>query len=201
MRAPTLFCALCAALFCAETLPVHAEDNPAQAASRAALLQALQQPGSPQTNPPAAPPVARPHTPARSTPSTPSPAQPVAASVTAASSAPVSSAGDNAAQAAARAALLQNRPAVSVTNPNLAAAPARTGASAAPKTSGPPAVLAPANVGAPAAAVPMSLLPVPAPPLSADQVARLQQLDAKYSANQISPLDYFTQREAILKGQ
>jgi hypothetical protein len=29
----------------------------------------------------------------------------------------------------------------------------------------------------------------------------LQALDAKYDANQISPQDYFTQREAILKGQ
>ncbi len=45
------------------------------------------------------------------------------------------------------------------------------------------------------------MMPVPAPPLSADQATRLQQLDAKYSADQISPADYFIQREAILNGQ
>jgi hypothetical protein len=42
---------------------------------------------------------------------------------------------------------------------------------------------------------------VPPPAISAAQAARLQELDAKYSADQISPTDYFIQREAILKGQ
>jgi hypothetical protein len=42
---------------------------------------------------------------------------------------------------------------------------------------------------------------VPPPPISAAQAARLQELDAKYSADQVSPTDYFIQREAILKGQ
>jgi hypothetical protein len=42
---------------------------------------------------------------------------------------------------------------------------------------------------------------VPPPPISSAQAARLQELDAKYSADQISPTDYFIQREAILKGQ
>ena len=41
----------------------------------------------------------------------------------------------------------------------------------------------------------------PALPISADQQTRLQALDAKYNANQISPLDYFNQREAIINGQ
>lgn len=52
----------------------------------------------------------------------------------------------------------------------------------------------------PAAVVPSSI-PVPAPPITAAQAAQLQELDAKYSADQISPTDYFIQREAILKGQ
>jgi hypothetical protein len=64
-----------------------------------------------------------------------------------------------------------------------------------------PAPEAPAPV-APIVIVPAAPSPSAPPlPISADQQAQLQALDAKYSANQISPMDYFSQREAILKGQ
>jgi hypothetical protein len=71
-----------------------------------------------------------------------------------------------------------------------------------------PAVVpvAPATINAMAqmitpASVVQPSIPVPAPPITAEQATRLQELDAKYSADQISPEDYFVQREAILKGQ
>jgi hypothetical protein len=62
----------------------------------------------------------------------------------------------------------------------------------------------PTGVAAPKPSVAAAVgqpISVPAPPISADQAARLQALDAKYTANQISPVDYFNQREAILSGQ
>ncbi len=65
---------MCAALLCARTLPAHAEDNAAQAAARATLMQAMQSPAAPETNvpaAPAAPPVAQPQPPAVSAPATP----------------------------------------------------------------------------------------------------------------------------------
>jgi hypothetical protein len=72
-----------------------------------------------------------------------------------------------------------------------------------------PAKPAPLEV-APAAAQPpapanypgkdLGLKPIVAPPLpiSADKQARLQALTAQYIANQISPEEYFKQREEIL---
>jgi hypothetical protein len=60
--------------------------------------------------------------------------------------------------------------------------------------------MAPTQVVRPAAVI-HSSIPVPPPPITAAQAARLQELDAKYSADQISPADYFIQREAILNGQ
>jgi hypothetical protein len=70
---------------------------------------------------------------------------------------------------------------------------ARQKASATPAAEAAPATSSAAVLGQP--------IRVPAPPISADQAARLQALDAKYTANQISPADYFNQREAILSGQ
>jgi hypothetical protein len=48
----------------------------------------------------------------------------------------------------------------------------------------------------------LGLQPIQAPalPISADQEMRLQALDAKYKADQISPREYFKQREEILGG-
>ena len=198
MQFPKLFCAMCAALLCARTLPAHAGDNAAQAAARAALMQALPPPAAPETNADATPTAAPAQAPAVSAPATPPPAQPAAAPVSVSVSAPVlpASAGDNPAQAAARAALLQNMPAGSITTANPAAATTKTSAT----PSAPLSFSAPAQVVRPAAVFHPSI-PVPAPPITTAQAARLQELDAKYSADQISPEDYFTQREAILKGQ
>jgi len=59
----------------------------------------------------------------------------------------------------------------------------------------------PANVNYPGKQ--LGLTPIEAPPLpiSPDIEAQLRVLDAKYKADQISPKDYFQQREEILKGQ
>ncbi len=46
--------------------------------------------------------------------------------------------------------------------------------------------------------------PAPAPlpsTITTNQASQLQALDALYNSNQITPLDYFNRREAILKGQ
>jgi hypothetical protein len=58
----------------------------------------------------------------------------------------------------------------------------------------------PAATNVPASAQNPAFPPIVAPPLpiSASKEARLQALDAKYEANQISPAEYFKQREAIL---
>ncbi|HWY30927.1 MAG TPA: hypothetical protein VNX46_09245 [Candidatus Acidoferrum sp.] len=190
---------MCAALLCARTLPAHAGDNAAQAAARASLMHTLQLPAAPETNAEATSSPVPVQAPAVSAPATPPPARPVAAApVSESVSAPVlpASAGDNPAQAAARAALRQHMPAGSITSANPAAA--ITKAPATPSTSA--SVMAPAQVVRPAAVVHPSI-PVPAPPITTAQASRLQELDAKYSADQISPEDYFVQREAILKGQ
>jgi hypothetical protein len=166
-------------------------------------MQALQPPAAPETNAEATPPAAPAQAPAVSAPANPPPAEPVSESVSAPETS--GSAGDNAAQASARAALLQNMPAVTTTTTNLAAArvtdaesPGVAQVTATPSV--PASVNGAAQIVRPAAVVQPSI-PVPAPPITAEQATRLQELDAKYSANQISPEDYFIQREAILKGQ
>ncbi|HEY4416333.1 MAG TPA: hypothetical protein VGO57_11635 [Verrucomicrobiae bacterium] len=134
-------------------------------------------------------------------------------------------ASDNAAQAVARAALLvQLNAGVSTNKPATPAMPAAAPVPVpvpAPK----PVVVVPA-VTAPAVIVVTNPVPVmPAPPVvntTATMPApsikktviitaapgapdtketRLGVLSAKYKANQISPLDYFTQREALMKGE
>lgn len=132
---------------------------------------------------------------------------------------------DNAAQAAARAAVLA---AMQDTN----ATPALAQPAAAPVAPAPvqPAVVAPvvvmtnspithnADQAAAMAALQQALqttnapvvvmtnAPTAAPAVLASPVPmtiadQLQALNAKYKANQITPMDYFTQREALLKNQ
>ncbi len=227
---PSLTSALCATLLCAGTVAVHAEDNAAQAAARAELLQELQVSPAPQTNNTSIPPL----TPAPAVATTAvvtAPAAPPAAQTPAApaETAPSAVGADNPEQAASRALLLQelstipansNSPAstsVAAPAPAAAAIAATTGADAAVQAKA--AALAEASVqttvATPAAvATPPPVAPktstavvtnpkfsVPAPPISTDQATRLQALDAKYTADQISPADYFAQREAILNGQ
>jgi ribonuclease E len=175
----------------AEAAPA-AGDNAAQAAARAAVLQKMQEiNGTANVNTPAAAPIiAAPIV-------APTPAAPVT-TVTAVTPAPTveaaPAAGDNASQAAARAALIQK---------TVDLDPQRIGAAPIPSTPAAlPTVMAPSSAVAPVVPV-TAYHPIasPALPISNDQQSRLQALDAKYQANQISPLDYFTQREAILKGE
>ena len=66
MRFPKPFGILCATALCASILPVRADDNPAQAAARAAVLQKMQEQDAAGTNvapaatPPSAPVVVAP---------------------------------------------------------------------------------------------------------------------------------------------
>ena len=225
MRFPKPFGILCATALCVSILPVRADDNPAQAAARAAVLQKMQEQDAAATN--AAPADTTPSAPVVVAPVIPVPAQPVVAQPVTTVPAPApeatvnptASLTDNPAQAAARAAVLQKMQEQDAAGINVA--PANTTPAApvvvAPVTSVPvvttnpmpaPAPVVtpvPAPVAAPTMAAPSTpvykAIIAPSLPISADQQARLQALDAKYSANQIAPLDYFTQREAILNGQ
>ena len=216
MRFPKPFGILCATALCASILPVRADDNPAQAAARAAVLQKMQEQDAgtnvaPAATPPSAPVVVAPVIPVPAQPVVVQPVTtvPALAPVPDATMNPTASSTDNAAQAAARAAVLQKMQEQDAAGINAApSAPVVV----APVTSVPVVTTnptpAPVPVAAPAAptvAAPSTPVyrPIIAPslPISADQQARLQALDAKYSANQITPLDYFTQREAIMKGQ
>ena len=71
---------------------------------------------------------------------------------------------------------------------------------AAPETA--PAIKPPPATNAIYPGKELGLTPITAPPLpiSADKQARLKALTDKYIANQISPEEYFKQREAILAG-
>jgi hypothetical protein len=215
MRFPKPFGILCATALCASILPVRADDNPAQAAARAAVLQKMQEQdaaginAAPVATPPSAPAVVAPVIPVPAQPVVVQPVTTIPAPAPDATMNPTASSTDNAAQAAARAAVLQKMQEQDAAGINAApSAPVVV----APVTSAPVETTnpmpAPAPVVAPTAptvAAPSAPIykPIIAPslPISADQQARLQALDAKYSANQISPLDYFTQREAIMKGQ
>jgi hypothetical protein len=217
MRFPKPFGILCATALCASILPVRADDNPAQAAARAAVLQKMQEQDAAGTNvapaatPPSAPVVVAPVIPVPAQPVVVQPVTTVPAPAPDATMNPTASSTDNAAQAAARAAVLQKMQEQDAAGINAAPADAT---SSAPVVAAPVTTVsvvttnptpAPAPVAAPTVAAPSTPVyrPIIAPslPISADQQARLQALDAKYSANQITPLDYFTQREAIMKGQ
>ncbi len=212
MRFPKPFGILCATALCASILPVRADDNPAQAAARAAVLQKMQEQDAAGTNvapaatPPSAPVVVAPVIPVPAQPVVVQPVTTVPAPAPDATMNPTASSTDNAAQAAARAAVLQKMQEQDAAGIN--AAPSAP-VVAAPVTTVPVVTTnptpAPAPVAAPTMAAPSTPVykPIIAPslPISADQQTRLQALDAKYSANQITPLDYFTQREAIMKGQ
>jgi hypothetical protein len=111
---------LCALALCG-AVTLHAQDNAAQAAARAALLKKLQEaPGAPAPEAPAPAPAAPAVTPPAEAPAAP-PAAPVAPVETA----PV--AGDNPAQATARAALLQKLAEGGVPTATATAAPAGPG--------------------------------------------------------------------------
>jgi hypothetical protein len=149
---------------------VHAADTDtaAQAAARAAVIAAMltDTNAAPVTVQPAAAPVL----PAPA----PAPVQPVVATPVAIAPVVVTNSTNNAAQAAALAALNQALQTNMVANP--------------------PAVMLMTNA-------PVMTPAAPALPVTASVADRLQALDAQYKANQITPMDYFTQREALLKNQ
>ena len=117
MRISKLWSAICAAAVLTGFLSVRAQDNPAQAAARAALMEKLSAPNA-QPNPPANKPTAITTPPSVVTPTAPAPTR------SATPPAPAS-AGDTPAQAAARAALMGkmsdlNAQPTPPANPNLA---------------------------------------------------------------------------------
>ncbi len=219
MQVSKSWLAVCATTVCAAFLSVHAQDTPAQAAARAALMQSMG-----QTNIPAAP--AAPAAPADNAPilagssgvatgqtnapaltnevATPVPttATPAVATVVMAPQ-PLTPE----AQAAARAALLQSMgqtdmPAAAPVAP-VAVAPATT--TSAPATPAAPAAnpvatnpAKPGNAIVPGQEPGFPPMTAPALPISAAKQQQLDALLAQYKANLISPEEYQKQRAAIL---
>lgn len=209
---------ICALTLCGG-FTLHAQDTPAQAAARAALMQKLNDldtnppaatssPAPVQPAPAAAPVTVAPAAEAPATVATPAPAAEIPAEATfipaavsnpapaAAASAATETApaGDTAAQAAARAALGQKMQEIQSSSP------------ATPQPSVPvkpaPVVSAPA-MPAPAANPPAQVagertIVAPAAPVSMTQEEQLARLLMLYKSNQLTPLQYHDQRAAIL---
>jgi len=224
MQFSKLFPAVCAAVFCASFIAVRAQDTPAQAAARAALMDKMNeleaQPAQPaRPAQPVPPPVVV--TPSGATPVKPSlptnvvvipppvvHRQPVvpAPAAQAVQTAPVISDAD--AQAKAKAALEQK---MSETNTENWATPAASPpsqtqpAATNPVKPAPPAVSPvvtpppnPPNPNYPGKE--MGLKPITAPPLpiSPAKQAQLQGLLERYKADQITPEQYHAERAKIL---
>lgn len=207
MPFPKLLFTLCVAAILTAVLPTHADDNAAQAAARAAVLQRMQDlNGTTETNMPVAAPAAEPAATVVAPVATP-PVVTAPAVVPKAADNVTPSSADSISQAAARAATLQKIQEMSGAGTNIAssaASPAMTQPAAVVPATAPAALVStpttPAKLATPAAS---AYPPIVGPdlPITADQQSRLKALDAKYYENQISPRDYFKQREAILNGQ
>jgi hypothetical protein len=256
MQVSKFLLTVCAATVCASFISVHAQDNPAQAAARAALMEkmngsdaslaptnaetppiivtpsgaamepqnppaAIVAPPSAPVEPPPAPPVPEtPSAPAVAPIQTPEPAATMSPPPPDNSNPIAPASSDNAAQAAARAALEQKMsemhgqlevpietPAPATTIPTIqkpAPSPAPPVVPAMmPATN--TVVAKPPMKPAPPASVKQAgtapdLQPIVAPPLpiSMTKEEQLQALLDKYKADQITPEEYFKQREAIL---
>lgn len=175
---------ICALAVCG-SLTLHAEDTPAQAAARAALLQKMQEA---ESAPAAAPQTPAPVTPAPAAPApvTPPPAMvaPAPAPVVKAPAAvapAVGQAGDTEAQARARAALSAKM------------AEIRTPATSTVVT----ATTSPAGV---TSTTTTALKPITAPalPINMTKAGKLEWLLSQYKADQITPEQYHKQRAEIL---
>jgi hypothetical protein len=195
--------AIFAAVFCSGLMLVRADDTPAQAAARAALMQQMNEmPTQPATPAPAVvkPSAAKVEAPAPvvvAPPAAPAPAssapmfQPVAAPAM-----------DSDAQAKARAALLQKMSEVEsqpAATPMLAPEKVVVKETEKPmvkmETSA-PVVMQPKPV---IVAEPMvKPMEMPALPISATKEERLQALLQKYKADQITPEEYHTERAKIM---
>jgi hypothetical protein len=170
MRIPKLLPAVCAVAFCAGFFLVRAEDNPAQAAARAALMEKMnewdvQQPQPAQpTTPPAV--VVTPSGATQEQPSQPT----------------------NAPSATKAVAVQQpKKPVVPMTKP---AAPEAKPVAVPPSK--------PANLSYPGKELGLKPIMAPPPPVSAAKDAQLQALLEKYEANQITPDQYQAERAKIL---
>jgi hypothetical protein len=213
MRISKLYLVVCAVLLSASLPTVRADDNPNQAAARAALAQQMQTMDAQQ--------------PAQNTPSSASnaPVESAPAVAPAASSTPppvvVAPAGATAAAAAAApasaAAATAKPAAVHPGNSLFDPVPPPSGgvppsAITAQTTTPPAAAQTPANQNQPMASAEknqsvnnqgkaLEMKPIVAPPLpiSADQQAQLKALLEKYDAGTITPVEYQVERKKILK--
>ena len=161
---------VCTMAVCTGVISIRAQDNPAQAAARAALMEKMGALNGSQTPPPPA--AAEPATPPAAPPSieTPEPATTMPAAT---------------------------EPAPAPAPPVVPEAMPATNAVAVQ----PPPKPAP-TAGVKQAGSEPGFAPIVAPPLpiSMTKEEQLQALNAKYMANQISPQEYFKQREAIING-
>jgi hypothetical protein len=206
---------VCAALVCAGSLSVRAQDNPAQAAARAALAEMMNGTNAPAMQTNAAPVAVEPPPAVPQMTNTPTPPMQMKMPVPAPVMTPPPL--DSDAQAKARAALLQqmgqppeDAPPVPPPAMKPMAAPP-VAQMPAPPMMPPPVIVPPppkpvAMMPSPPAATPNQFgnepgfAPIVAPPLpiSAAKQQQLAALLAQYQADQISPEQYHTQRAAIL---
>jgi hypothetical protein len=223
MQVSKFLLTVCTTAVCAGFISVHAQDNPAQAAARAALMNSMNSQSTSTEQPTNAPILIdssgvvpqKPSPPAPTTQiATPAPAPVAAAPVAAAPvvQAPVAAPQplDAEAQARARAALLQTMGLPPTETPAATPAPTATvmpapnAVTPTPATPMPPEVkpvaAMPANASIPQFANEPGYTPIVAPPLpiSMTKEQQLETLLAQYKADQISPEQYHKQRAAIL---
>jgi type IV secretory pathway VirB10-like protein len=200
MHISKLLPAICAVAVCSGLISVHAQDNPAQAAARAALLAKMNELDAPNAQPPAVivtPAGATLEKPAVPTIQTPPPAPTVPEPQTAPTDnqAGMKATADQATAKADAQKAAQVKKGTAMAEKKRAAAEAAALAQAKAK-----AQPAPTTQKAPAKTGNLGLTPIEAPPLpiSAAKQQQLQALLVKYQADQISSAEYQTQRAAIL---
>jgi hypothetical protein len=198
MQVSKFLLAFCATTVCAGFLSLQAQDTPAQAAARSALMNSL---GQPPTATPSAPKTQLPPPTAPKAPTPPAtPVAPAAPVVAAPAAVPVATASqplDSDAQAACRAALLQ---AMGLPASSAPAAVAPIVAAPAPPPVKPVASSPAKAVTASTVGNESGYMPIVAPPLpiSATKQHELDALLAHYKADQITPEEYHKQRSIIL---
>jgi type IV secretory pathway VirB10-like protein len=198
MQISKLFTAICGAAFCAGLISTQAQDNPAQSAARAALIEKMNE-DAPPTMPPAivvTPSGATMEKPAPPAIQTPPPAPTLAVTP------PTNNAamGDTDAQKAALLAAEQKAAEADAKTEEQETAQANKAAKLADREAAKQRAAAEKAATTGVAAKNMAFQPMqgPPPPISAAKEAQLQALLAKYEADQISSAEYQTQRAAIL---
>jgi hypothetical protein len=166
---------VCASVICAGFISARAQDNPAQAAARAALMEKMNELDGPQTPPPAA------------VPAEPPPAPTLPATTPEPGMAPIQT----------------PEPATTMTPPPENSSPVAPPVPITMPATNTMAVQpppAPAKSTGVKQAGNDGLQPIVAPPLpiSMTKEEQLQALLEKYKADQITPQEYFKQRAAIL---